>query len=381
MDPIVLSRKELYELVWQESMLSLSKRYNISDVGLRKMCIRMEIPVPPAGYWMKVQFGKKVKKPALSANYKGEEAAKIQLRDENNPAADHNSPSPRTLKIQEVERDESLSLQIPEKLLKPDPLIAQTKSILSKQKPDGYNYIGIVSSSYEGLDIRVAKTNVDRALLFFDTLIKALKARGHTVEIRNRKTLAIVGGHDFELFLREKMRKESVQDGNWTRQVFHPKGILALQVDGWYGREYKDGSTRLEEQLAKIIAGLELSAVQRTEQQLAFRKAEEERKERERLAKELEERKHKDLVSFKKLLMDSERWHKAENLRRYIHELEARAASNQPIPPETLEWLEWAKRKADWYDPFIESPDELLADVDQNTLEFLKKPYGYGWGY
>lgn len=148
MDPIVLSRKELYELVWQESMLSLSKRYNISDVGLRKMCIRMEIPVPPAGYWTKVQFGKMVKKTALSANYKGEETARLQLRDENNPAADRNSPSPRTLKIQEVERDQSLSLQIPEKLLKPDPLIVQTKSILSKQKPDGYNYIGIVSSSY-----------------------------------------------------------------------------------------------------------------------------------------------------------------------------------------------------------------------------------------
>lgn len=378
MDPIVLSRKELYELVWQESMLSLSKRYNISDVGLRKMCIRMEIPVPPAGYWTKVQFGKKVKKTALSANYKGEETARLQLRDENNPAADRHSPSPRTLKIQEVERDQSLSLQIPEKLLKPDPLIAQTKSILSKQKPDGYNYIGIVSSSYEGLDIRVAKTNVDRALLFFDTLIKALKARGHSIEIRNRKTLAIVGGHDFELFLREKMRKESVQDGTWTRQVFHPKGILALQVGGWYGREYKDGSTRLQEQLAKIIAGLELSAAQRTEQQLAFEKARIERQEKERLAKELEERKQQDLINFKKLLIDSDRWHKAENLRRYIHELEVRAEKNQSS--ETQEWLVWAKRKADWYDPFIESPDELLADVDQNTLEFRKKPYVYSWG-
>lgn len=82
--------------------------------------------------------------------------------------------------------------------------------------------------------------------------------------------MAIVSGHDFELFLREKMRKETVQERTLTRQVFHPKGILALQVGGWYGR---DGSTRLEKQLAKIIAGLELSAAQRTEQQLAFEKA------------------------------------------------------------------------------------------------------------
>ncbi len=183
-----------------------------------------------------------------------------------------------------------------------------------------------------------------------------------------RPLVVMVSGHDFELFLREKMRKETAQDRSWTRQVFYPKGILALQVGGWYGREYKGGSIRLEEQLAKIIAGLELSAAQRTEQHLKYEKARIEREERERLAKELEERKQQDLVNFKKLLIDSDRWHKAENLRRYIQEREARSEWHPSA--EAQEWLAWAKRKADWYDPFIESPDELLADVDRNTLEF-----------
>lgn len=128
-----------------------------------------------------------------------------------------------------------------------------------------------------------------------------------------------------------------------------------------------------------MISGLELSAAQRTERDLAYEKARIEREERERLAKELQERKQQDLINFKKLLIDSDRCHKAENLRRYIHELEVRAEKNRS--PETQEWLAWAKRKADWYDPLIESPDELLADVDQNTLEFPKKPYGYVWGY
>ena len=36
----------MYDLVWSEPMLSLSKKYNISDVGLRKTCIRMSIPMP-----------------------------------------------------------------------------------------------------------------------------------------------------------------------------------------------------------------------------------------------------------------------------------------------------------------------------------------------
>lgn len=40
----------VYEAVWREPMLKVSKRYGISDVGLRKVCARMHIPVPQLGY-------------------------------------------------------------------------------------------------------------------------------------------------------------------------------------------------------------------------------------------------------------------------------------------------------------------------------------------
>lgn len=38
MDSIILTRQQLFDLVWKESLLSLSKQYLISDVGLRKIC-------------------------------------------------------------------------------------------------------------------------------------------------------------------------------------------------------------------------------------------------------------------------------------------------------------------------------------------------------
>ncbi len=60
------------------------------------------------------------------------------------------------------------------------------------------------------------------------------------------------------------------------------------------------------------------SGAQRTQQQLIFEKAAAERSERERLAKELEERKQQDLLSLKKILTDSERWPKEESLCRYM---------------------------------------------------------------
>jgi hypothetical protein len=39
-----LSRAELYALVWSEPMKTLSERFGISDVALKKTCMRAEIP-------------------------------------------------------------------------------------------------------------------------------------------------------------------------------------------------------------------------------------------------------------------------------------------------------------------------------------------------
>jgi len=39
---------------------------------------------------------------------------------------------------------------------------------------------------------------------------------------------------------------------------------------------------------------------------------------------------------------------------------------------DVLEWLEWARSKADWYDPFIEIHDDLLDSIDRETLAVPK---------
>ena len=39
-------REDLYEQVWSEPMIKLANRCGISDVGLRKICRKLEIPLP-----------------------------------------------------------------------------------------------------------------------------------------------------------------------------------------------------------------------------------------------------------------------------------------------------------------------------------------------
>lgn len=53
-----MSRQELYDLVWSEPMRTLAPRFAISDVALRKTCVKAFVPVPERGYWAKLNAGK-----------------------------------------------------------------------------------------------------------------------------------------------------------------------------------------------------------------------------------------------------------------------------------------------------------------------------------
>lgn len=63
--PASLSREALYEAVWSTSMVQLSLQYGLSDQGLRKICVKQQVPLPKAGYWAKVAVGKGGLRPPL----------------------------------------------------------------------------------------------------------------------------------------------------------------------------------------------------------------------------------------------------------------------------------------------------------------------------
>lgn len=65
-DEFLKEREKLFNEVWSEPMTTIAKRYGLSDNGLRKRCIKLEIPLPPVGYWAKIQAGKEsIPKPKL----------------------------------------------------------------------------------------------------------------------------------------------------------------------------------------------------------------------------------------------------------------------------------------------------------------------------
>ncbi len=57
-DTLEVERTALYEDVWSEPLTLLGPRYGLSDVGLAKLCDRLLIPRPGAGYWIKREHSK-----------------------------------------------------------------------------------------------------------------------------------------------------------------------------------------------------------------------------------------------------------------------------------------------------------------------------------
>lgn len=64
-----INREQLYEMVWTDAVTVVAKRSGISDVALRKLCLRRSVPLPPVGYWAHIRrkgkSGKGFSKPAL----------------------------------------------------------------------------------------------------------------------------------------------------------------------------------------------------------------------------------------------------------------------------------------------------------------------------
>ncbi len=72
-----ITRQEIFNLIWHESLTSISKRLNIPYTHLQKVCRELSIPVPSAGYWMRLKLGKTVEPIPLPTDYSGIEEIKM----------------------------------------------------------------------------------------------------------------------------------------------------------------------------------------------------------------------------------------------------------------------------------------------------------------
>ncbi len=365
MENIVLDRKQLYDLVWSEPLLTLSKKYNISDVGLRKVCIRLGIPLPEIGYWNKVKAGKKVVVKPFPEKYAGEQNIRLALRNESR-SEDEYGLSPQLALQRKIEADPSLDLNVKAELTNPDPLIISVQKTLLKI-PKEYKDGDLLYSSSGELDIRVSQSQIHRVLCLMDSLIKIMRHRGHDFKMQDRDSYLIIGEDKFKMSLKEGYTTDPLQN-HWERSTYYPTGVFTLKFEHWGTTvSVKDGQKTIEQQLSKIISKIEILAEESRLQREEHARQRAVRDEQERLQKIVSERRKTELAAFKQVIQDAERWKVTQVLREYIEAIEHHSGKEN-LTPEINAWLDWIKEKTNWFDPLIESKDDWLSNIDRDSI-------------
>ncbi|WP_340111004.1 hypothetical protein [Maribellus mangrovi] len=366
MKEITFTRKELYDLVWSEPLIRLSKKFKISDNGLRKICKRMNIPLPTAGHWQKIKSGYKVQVTKLPAKFEGNNTIKLILRNKDGSYVEP-EPSQRSLIKKEILNDPKLIMKVPERLSNPDPLVLQAKETLLIEKRKSPHFDGVLETKPGELYIRVAPSNVARSLRFMDAFIKLLIARNHNVHLQYGKIKCAINGIDFEFSLKEKMKIVKPKE-NFIKNEFHPSGKLAFIVDTNPQKEWKDTSELIENKLLDILIYLEIKSSEVKAWKLEYERKRKIIEAEEQKANEPFIRKQTELTSFANLFKQAVHWQQTKFMRDYLTLVIQNGRTTLNGNAEFQEWIDWAKKKIDWYDPFIQAKDDILNDADRQKL-------------
>ncbi|MDH6311205.1 hypothetical protein M2451_004128 [Dysgonomonas sp. PFB1-18] len=355
------TRKELYELIWTEPLYGLSQKFNISYPNLKKLCDKMCIPLPLKGYWTNIKLNKPVTRISFIEKYEGD----LPFIDFN--ALDTiNIPEisfQGKLKLQEknVQNDKRLTFKIPKKFNNPDKLILD------------YQRRGSMYTN-DTLRIKTSDSNINRSLLFLDTLIKNLRIRGHGIEVKYEKTKFLYNNEEdylnFSILEKSNWKQETNKWGRTDNTlVFNGKLCFRCGHFNFDQKEWIDKDDLLiEDRMINIIAYMEVKGKEEYELRLERDYRHKIQEEEERIKRDFKKSQELELLHFKELFTLADRFQKTKIIRDYINEYERNILERNMMTEAVQKWISWARKKADWYDPFLELDDDLFESLDRDSL-------------
>ena len=385
-----LTRKELYDLVWSTPMRVLAPQFNLSDVGLAKVCRKYSIPRPSPGYWARIQHGQKPKKPPLPAA-PGNTADVIQFarrativkqEDEAFLDADLAALAAR------IEQGE-LVAAVARTLHGCNALTTRTRESLEfKARAPKRDQWGSLQEPhrFEGsyVAVVVAKDLQRRALLLLDAVVKTLEAIGCQVieptDRWNRTAAFELRGEKFGVRISERSRQiahvltdSEKEQQRRTGRHWGPKydhvSTQELRLDLTYAHNgsawsrFKDGKKRkVEGALSQFALAVLRRADERLkrvarEQERARLAVEQERIEREQaeIRRREEALRRAEAEQRNRLLTLADSWRKHRELVSFLSECRRRM-SEVKLSAEDSEqverWMSWADEVAISVDPF-----------------------------
>lgn len=394
----IYDRETLYKEVWLAPVTDVAKRYGVSDVAIRKICQSLDIPTPPVGYWAKLRAGKPVTPLPLPISSKPAKKSGLRTGVEYTPPIEKETLAFLSEEDRTVVLSVATQIRTPDENAKMHPtIVAHRKAIVewrkkrSAQEARGYNRRAMDADLF--LADTVSEESLPRVLHILDALIKAMDPLGCSLTsdlkfIVNGETVSISVKEAQDEIRHIPTKEENMQllkyeeDKRRHSWASKPKirkydyvynGRISFSV--YNAKSFRDcKSYIIEDRLGDLmIAFYEASDMLRQERE-AREEAERKRQEEERRKEERRQRFNDEVDQTLMLENLSEDYDIACKIRRYIAAVE----SSGTLDPKKMEWVEWAKAKADWYDPTIARKDEFFGKRDHNKNADQKKLERYG---
>ncbi len=393
-NPLALSREELYELVWSKPMVELAKDFGLSDVAVAKRCRKLGVPVPGRGYWARVAAGQTPRQASLRK--RGDDStdwSALTFDPPKDKEAESSKPPPTAQQNALRERIEVLELKHLDDLGSASPAVKRTALHLKRPWAKEISW-GRGERHGAIISINVSEAAADRALRLCERLLVSAQAVGWTFqapakaeETRGRGSRYAYAprsseppcfGHllveaealAFRIDERQRQLDHVVTEeerarrrrGEWVhspRWDFEPTGELRLHMsapDSRYSlHTWKDrAKARIEQQIPAILTRLLDEALQMKARREEDRLAEIERRREEELRWRQSERRSANAKLIHELEAQAGAWFRARIFRVYLRALRRTLEGRTikaALQDTSVDFVAWAEHYVDQLDP------------------------------
>lgn len=255
-DAIDLTVRQLYDLVWSTPMTRLARTFRRSDSWVARTCTDAGIPLPGRGYWTRKRAGQRAPRRGLRKDVDADEIVLTYYPwDESSspPEPPPPPPPPRPRLDKDLEQlraaiEGAGPLPVPEDLSVLHPVVARTRAALLEAAGRGWSpRHGLFEARTDGcLSLQVGEASIDRALRFFEGLVRAaLRFGAKLVQQEDKVTLRMCGEHAvFHLRERPRMRRLTPKETKAMGPIFATKVV-------WEGSGVFDLTLRTGETCAR----------------------------------------------------------------------------------------------------------------------------------
>lgn len=432
---VKMTRKQLYDEIWEISVKGVSDKYNSPYLKLCSLCKEFDIPIPPSGYWTKLEFGKPVIKTLIEGDIDiivdlpmtsskkskvilkqnddsknkindDEEESQIILTDIDNEIHDEGNK-----KINSVENGNHLKflssderLRVIEAALKLEirsektylhSKIVQQKAIVKEwntkhSKPDGaqrdYKNFSTQPPLLAGV---ISNETLPRACKILDALFREIESLGGsinddlTLNVRNEHIKILMSEFQDKVdhvLTKDEAKQLLIYQDEKRHKSWHTYEPKFRKYDYVFnGRmklainTYKTYKDSKNQTLESMLGDI-LIAIYEESENVRIRRlaAEEEARKKEIARKEAEDRREKYNLEIESVKELENEADDYEIACKIRKYVSAMALANTDQSEDIQNWIKWASEKADWFDPTTKRIDEILGERDHSQNEDRK---------